>query len=69
MLLYYVNHSTSFLKKCLFLRERERASEHVPAQVREEQRERETGDPKQPQCAVTAEPDMGFELTNCEIMT
>ena len=40
--------------------------------VEEGQRERETQNPKQPpgsEQAVSTEPDVGLELTNCEIMT
>ena len=45
--------------------ERERERERG---VGEEQRDRETQNPKQAP-AVSTEPDVGLELTSCEIMT
>ena len=36
---------------------------------RERERERERDRESQADCTVSAEPDVGLELTNCEIMT
>ena len=49
-------------------RERKRACTH---EWEAGQRERETEKPKQAPrlCAVSTEPDVGPDLTNCEIMT
>ena len=60
-----------FLNVYLFLRERdrerERERERERIQVGDGQRKRGRQNPKQaPHCA---EPDVGLELTNCEIMT
>ena len=53
-----------FFNKCLFTFERETETESK----RERQRERGPKDLKQI-CAVSREPGVGLELTNCEIMS
>ena len=51
-------------------RERERERARARAQAGEGQSEREAQNPKQaPGSELSAEPDLGLELTNCEIMT
>ena len=63
----------NFLTVYLILRERERERERETAGVGEGQREREIQNPKQaPDSrlrAVSTEPDVGLEPTNCDIVT
>ena len=66
------NRKRTFKKNVLmFIYFRERERERERAQLGEGQREREIQNPKQGSrlLAVSTDPDVGFELTNCEIMT
>ena len=61
---FFCNKTTHHFFKCLFiLRERERGK-----QERSRERGRERENPKLCR-AVSAEPDVGLNLMNCEIMT
>ena len=55
-----------YFLKCLFLRERQRQSTSRGGAERKGDTESETGSRGR---AVSAEPDAGLQLLNCEIMT
>ena len=66
-----MEHDWHFFFKCLFLRERESESESAREREREQEqgRGRERERESQADSAVSTEPDVGLELTNCEIVT